>query len=113
MATVAHCDPEPAPPTPTAGRRHTGTARIALVGNPNTGKTTIFNRLCGTRAKTANFPGTTTTMRVGRCRLADDHSIEIIDLPGIYQMTLDSPEVREVANLLRGANERQRLSAIV
>jgi ferrous iron transport protein B len=52
-------------------------------------------------------------MRIGRCRLSDERSIEIIDLPGIYQMTLDAPEVREVANLLRGVNERQRLTAIV
>ena len=40
-----------------------GTARVALLGNPNTGKTTLFNRLCGLRAKTANFPGTTTDAR--------------------------------------------------
>ena len=37
------------------------TARVALLGNPNTGKTSLFNRLCGARAKTANFPGTTTS----------------------------------------------------
>ena len=45
--------------------------RIALVGNPNTGKTTLFNRLCGARAKTSNFPGTTTAARIGRATLAD------------------------------------------
>ena len=40
--------------------------RIALIGNPNTGKTTLFNRLCGVRARTANFPGSTVEIRLGR-----------------------------------------------
>ena len=39
--------------------------RVALVGNPNTGKTTLFNELCGMRARTSNYPGTTTAIRVG------------------------------------------------
>src|SRR5688572_21420956 len=43
--------------------------RIALLGNPNTGKTTLFNRLCGLRHKTSNFPGTTLEARIGRLRL--------------------------------------------
>ena len=43
--------------------------RLLLIGNPNTGKTTLFNRLCGLRAKTANFPGTTTDVRQGRVLL--------------------------------------------
>src|SRR5262245_52219719 len=46
-----------------------GTPRIALVGNPNTGKTTLFNRLSGLRHKTSNFPGTTLEARLGRVRL--------------------------------------------
>ena len=44
--------------------------RIALIGNPNTGKTTLFNALCGARAKTSNFPGTTTSVRTGRSEAA-------------------------------------------
>ena len=44
---------------------------VALLGNPNTGKTTLFNRLCGARAKTSNFPGTTTAMRLGRTVIGD------------------------------------------
>ena len=48
-------------PAPVAVPRSTRTLRVALIGNPNTGKTTLFNRLCGTRAKTSNFPGTTTS----------------------------------------------------
>ena len=44
---------------------HAAPARVALVGNPNTGKTTLFNRLCGLRHKTSNFPGTTQEARIG------------------------------------------------
>ena len=50
--------------------------RILLAGNPNTGKTTLFNRLCGTRAKTSNFPGTTTASRVGRAALPGEWMAE-------------------------------------
>ena len=72
-------------PLAVAGR----TFRIALLGNPNTGKTTLFNRLCGARAKTSNFPGTTTAARIGRATLAGDRSVlqaEIVDLPGLYRL---------------------------
>ena len=47
------------------------TPRIALLGNPNTGKTTLFNQLCGLRARTANFPGTTTNARFGSWNLEE------------------------------------------
>lgn len=74
--------------------------RVALVGNPNTGKTTLFNRLCGARAKTANFPGTTVSMRVGATRLGDGRPLQVIDLPGVYH--LEGPEAEEVRTLLAG-----------
>jgi ferrous iron transport protein B len=63
----------------------------ALLGNPNTGKTTLFNRLCGIRAKTANFPGSTVEARIGRFQL-DDAPCRIVDLPGLYGLNLDRPE---------------------
>jgi ferrous iron transport protein B len=68
-------------------------ACFALLGNPNTGKTTLFNRLCGIRAKTANFPGSTVEARIGRATL-DDHAIRVVDLPGLYGLNLDRPESR-------------------
>src|SRR5688572_1754389 len=74
---------------------------VALLGNPNTGKTTLFNRLCGARAKTSNFPGTTTAMRVGRSQVGD-RSIEVIDLPGLYSLQGASPEAAIVRDVLRG-----------
>ena len=73
---------------------------VALLGNPNTGKTTLFNRLCGTRAKTSNFPGTTTAIRLGRSQLSD-RSLEVTDLPGLYSLQGESPEAAIVRGVLR------------
>lgn len=101
-----------APPVVPAERR----PRVALVGNPNTGKTTLFNRLCGVRAKTANFPGTTTDVRFGRCQLgseSDPSAVELIDLPGLYRLSLELPESRMVAGILAGGVPFQRPEAVV
>jgi ferrous iron transport protein B len=77
--------------------------RLVLVGNPNTGKTTVFNRLCGVRAKTSNFPGTTTSVRRGRTVL-DAGPADVVDLPGIYDLQLESAESQIVRSVLRGDN---------
>ncbi|HOE96253.1 MAG TPA: FeoB small GTPase domain-containing protein, partial [Candidatus Sumerlaeota bacterium] len=94
----------PAPPdtpaheaTRTAPRRQT----IALVGNPNAGKTTLFNALTGLRAKTANFPGTTIELRVGALRLAGE-SVRLIDMPGLYSLSAASSEERAALDGLLG-----------
>ncbi len=90
--------------------------RVALLGAPNTGKTTLFNRLCGLRAKTANFPGTTTDARVGRFQLADEsgEAAEIVDLPGTYRLFLELPEARICRAVLEGEGVyRQPDAAIV
>lgn len=76
-------------------------AVVALIGNPNTGKTTVFNRLCGLRAKTANYPGTTTSMRTGRAELGG-MPVEVVDLPGVYELHLDGAEARIAREVLRG-----------
>jgi ferrous iron transport protein B len=103
---------EPAPP-PLAVVRADRPRRVALIGNPNTGKTTLFNRLCGTRAKTSNFPGTTTTARVGRAQLPDQTNVEFVDLPGLYQVSLDLPEARVVRDVLSGSGLFTRPDAVV
>ena len=89
--------------------------RVALAGNPNTGKTTLFNHLCGLRAKTANFPGTTTSSRIGRCDLdaADGTSAEIVDLPGTYRVHLDLPEARINRDVLAGEGLYRQPDAVV
>ena len=55
---------------------------IALIGPPNSGKTTLFNRLTGLRQKVANFPGVTVEQHTGTAELPDGHSLQLIDLPG-------------------------------
>ncbi len=82
----------------------TGTARVALIGNPNTGKTTLFNRLCGVRHKTSNFPGTTLESRIGKVRAGDAASddVELIDLPGVYSLELDQVEAGICRAVLAG-----------
>lgn len=87
--------------------------RVALVGNPNTGKTTLFNRLCGLRAKTSNFPGTTTSVRSGRTDLADGCQADVLDLPGLYGLHLESPESRIARGVLRGDDRLQRPDAVI
>ncbi len=76
---------------------------IALMGNPNTGKTTLFNRLCGLRTKTANFPGSTVEAHIGTCALdAGAPASHIVDLPGIYSLYLDRPESLIARDYLEG-----------
>lgn len=87
--------------------------RVALCGNPNTGKTTLFNRLCGLRAKTANFPGTTTDARLGRWHVAPEQTVEVIDLPGVYRIGLDIPESEVCRRVLDGSERRPDAVVIV
>ena len=77
---------------------------IALVGNPNAGKTTLFNALTGLRAKTANFPGTTVERRVGRAHIGG-HQVVIVDLPGLYGLESSSPDEKLASDALRGRLE--------
>lgn len=88
--------------------------RVLLLGNPNTGKTTLFNRLCGLRAKTANFPGTTTELRVGPLpRSASAERADLVDLPGLYSLALDLPESRLVRAAVEGFGAAPPDAAIV
>ena len=105
----AHCLPD-APPAETVPARRSASApvTVALIGNPNTGKTTVFNRLCGTRAKTSNFPGTTTAARTGRALIGTETIATILDLPGLYQLALDVPESKIVRDVLAGTGGQTR-----
>jgi len=86
----------------TRSTRNAVTSRIALLGNPNTGKSSLFNRLCGLRSKTANFPGSTVEHQVGSCGVPDGPDLTIIDLPGIYSLRLELPESKVCADCLDG-----------
>lgn len=59
---------------------------IALIGSPNCGKTTLFNRLTGTRQRTGNWPGVTVERKDGRLPLPSGESVRVVDLPGIYSL---------------------------
>ncbi|MCA9260498.1 MAG: ferrous iron transport protein B [Planctomycetales bacterium] len=85
---------------------------IALVGNPNAGKTTLFNRLTGLRAQTANFPGTTVECRTGRLNL-DGQIAKLIDLPGLYSLEPATPDERVACEALRGVVAGSRLPDVV
>jgi ferrous iron transport protein B len=72
---------------------------VALLGNPNSGKSSLFNQLTGLRQKIGNFPGVTVDKKVGFCRIDGNTDIEILDLPGtysIYPNSLDEQVVLEV-----------------
>ena len=85
---------------------------LALVGNPNAGKTTLFNALTGLRAKTANFPGTTVERKVGRLHL-DHKQIVVVDLPGLYSLDSKSPDEKIAANALQGKLDYPAPSAVL
>jgi ferrous iron transport protein B len=59
---------------------------VALVGNPNCGKTSLFNALTGLNQKVSNFPGTTVEKKVGEAKLNESLGLQIIDLPGTYSL---------------------------
>ena len=74
--------------------------KIALVGNPNCGKTTLFNKLTGLNQKAGNFPGVTVEKRSGLSTMADGQKYEIIDLPGSYSLSSTSPDESVVQDIL-------------
>jgi ferrous iron transport protein B len=85
---------------------------VALLGNPNTGKSTIFNRLTGLRQRIANYPGITIEAHKGEL-LHDGGSIEILDLPGTYSLSATSPDERVVIDVLTGHGGREKPDAVV
>jgi ferrous iron transport protein B len=75
---------------------------VAIVGPPNSGKSTLFNRLTGLRQKVANFPGVTVEHRMGRAKLDADREVFLVDLPGIYSMNPRSEDERVTHDVLSG-----------
>jgi len=79
-------------------------ATVALIGNPNAGKSSLFNQLTGLRQKTGNFPGVTVDKKVGFCRLEDQIQVRIIDLPGTYSLYPKSLDEKVVLDILANPN---------
>ncbi|MGB3184044.1 MAG: ferrous iron transport protein B [Cyclobacteriaceae bacterium] len=79
--------------------------KVALIGNPNSGKTSLFNHLTGMNQKVGNFPGVTVDKKSGTIRLDDHVKAEIIDLPGTYSIYPRSADERVVFDVLSGSDE--------
>ena len=91
MTTLVSTPPPSAAPT----------VRIALIGNPNTGKTTLFNRLTGTRQRVGNYPGVTVEKKAGVLQLGT-RTASLIDLPGAYSLAAASADERVAIDVLGG-----------
>ncbi|MFM7066292.1 MAG: FeoB small GTPase domain-containing protein, partial [Gammaproteobacteria bacterium] len=76
--------------------------RVALAGNPNSGKTALFNLLTGSRQKVANYAGVTVERKEGRFRTPSGRPVRVLDLPGLYSLDPQSPDEQVTADLLRG-----------
>lgn len=94
-------DPPARTPRVTPARTALHPFRLALLGTPNSGKTTVFNALCGLRAKTSNFAGTTVEHRIGRARFGDGFG-EVVDLPGLYSLHAATAEERIARDAVLG-----------
>lgn len=79
---------------------------IVLIGNPNTGKTSVFNRLTGLNQKVGNYPGITVEKKQGVCKLSRNLKAHIIDLPGTYSLNASSFDENVVIELLLNKNDK-------
>lgn len=82
------------------------TLNVALIGNPNTGKTSVFNALTGLNQKVGNYPGITVEKKQGSCRLDRTTKAHIIDLPGTYSLNASSMDESVVIELLLNKNDK-------
>ncbi len=88
----------PGPASQAEGKLHT----IVLIGPPNSGKSTLFNRLTGLRQKVANYPGVTVEQRMGLMAGVGRDDLTLIDLPGVYSLTPYSEDARVAVDVLQG-----------
>jgi ferrous iron transport protein B len=79
---------------------------VALIGNPNTGKTSVFNRLTGLNQKVGNYPGITVEKKQGICKLPRGVKAHILDLPGTYSLNASSLDENVVIELLLNRNDK-------
>ncbi|ALV06371.1 ferrous iron transporter B [Roseateles depolymerans] len=86
---------------------------LALVGNPNCGKTALFNRLTGSRQKVANYAGVTVERKEGRLRTAAGKLLRVLDLPGTYSLYPRSPDERVTVDVLAGRAQGEKRPDLV
>jgi ferrous iron transport protein B len=92
--------PNPSIPLPKAA--HERDIIVAIVGPPNAGKSTLFNRLTGLHQKVANFPGVTVEHRTGKAKLDGGHDVFLVDLPGIYSLHPRAEDEQVTHDVLKG-----------
>jgi ferrous iron transport protein B len=86
---------------------------VALIGNPNTGKTSVFNQLTGLNQQVGNYPGITVEKKVGFCKLSTNINANVIDLPGTYSLNASSADENVVIELLLNKNDKLYPDVIV
>ena len=79
---------------------------VALIGNPNTGKTSVFNQLTGLNQQVGNYPGITVEKKIGFCKLTSKIKANILDLPGTYSLNASSIDENVVIELLLNKNDK-------
>jgi ferrous iron transport protein B len=79
---------------------------VALIGNPNTGKTSVFNHLTGLNQQVGNYPGITVEKKIGFCKLPNNIKANILDLPGTYSLNASSIDENVVIELLLNRNDK-------
>jgi ferrous iron transport protein B len=82
---------------------------VALVGNPNAGKSALFNALTGARQKVGNYPGVTVERHSGKLALPDGRIVDLVDLPGAYSLEPSSPDERVTRDFVTGTQVGERL----
>ncbi|WP_454598441.1 ferrous iron transporter B [Qipengyuania sp. SM2507] len=85
----------------------------ALVGNPNSGKSALFNALTGARQKIANYPGVTVERKAGRLTLPSGESVELLDLPGSYSLDSASPDEEVTRQVVEGSFEGEKVPDVI
>src|SRR5256885_5807416 len=88
------------------------TPTVALVGNPNTGKTTLFNALAGMRQRVGNYPGVTVEKKTGRMRHGQ-WTFDVVDLPGTYSLAARSPDEMVAVDVILGRQDGQARPDVV
>ncbi len=94
-------NPSILPPRPGADRP----IIVAIVGPPNSGKSTLFNRLTGLRQKVANFPGVTVEHRMGKAKLKGEQEVFLVDLPGVYSLNPRAEDEQVTHDVLKGERD--------
>jgi ferrous iron transport protein B len=102
-------NPSILPPRPATDR----STIVALVGPPNSGKSTLFNRLTGLHQKVANFPGVTVEHRIGKAKLKDEHEVFLVDLPGVYSLSPHAEDEQVTTGVLKGEHPDLKPDAVV